>query len=150
MSQRRADALEHILGRFLAGKCSGSAAGAHEVVVHIAHDALCDVPESSGAEFDNGRNVAVETARRLGCDGALVGVVDGVNGEPLAVGRRTRAVPPAIRRARCASATAAAAFRAATVPAMYARPSHPALGRWGRDQPGQPGYLVFIPSPAGA
>ena len=99
VSQRRADALEHILGRFLAGKCSGSAAGAHEVVVHIAHDALCDVPESSGAEFDNGRNVAVETARRLGCDGALVGVVEGANGEPLAVGRRTRAVPPAIRRA---------------------------------------------------
>jgi len=55
--------------------------------------------ESGGAEFDNGRNVAVETARRLGCDGALVGVVDGVNGEPLAVGRRTRAVTPAIRRA---------------------------------------------------
>ena len=99
VSQRRADALEHILGRFLAGKCSTSAAGAHEVVVHIAHDALCDVSESSGAEFDNGRSVAVETARRLGCDGALVGVVEGAQGEPLAVGRRTRAVPPAIRRA---------------------------------------------------
>ena len=99
VSQRRADALEHILGRFLAGKCSTSSAGAHEVVVHIAHDALCDVPESSGAEFDNGRNVAVETARRLGCDGALVGVVEGAKGEPLAVGRRTRSVPPAIRRA---------------------------------------------------
>ena len=99
VSQRRADALEHILGRFLARKCSGSAAGAHEVVVHIAHDALCDVPESSGAEFDNGRSVAVETARRLGCDGALVGVVEGAKGEPLAVGRRARAVPPAVRRA---------------------------------------------------
>lgn len=99
VSQRRADALEHILGRFLAGKCSGTAAGAHEVTVHIAHDALRDVPESSGAEFDNGRSVAVETARRLGCDGALVGVVEGAQGEPLAVGRRTRAVPPAIRRA---------------------------------------------------
>ena len=99
VSQRRADALEHILGRFLAGKCSGSANGAHEVVVHIAHDALRDVPESSGAEFDSGHIVAVETARRLGCDGALVGVVEGAKGEPLAVGRRTRAVPPAIRRA---------------------------------------------------
>ena len=99
VSQRRADALEHILGRFLAGKCSGSANGAHEVVVHIAHDALRDVPESSGAEFDSGHVVAVETARRLGCDGALVGVVEGAKGEPLAVGRRTRAVPPAIRRA---------------------------------------------------
>ena len=32
-------------------------------------------------------------------DGALLGVVKGAQGEPLAVGRRTRAVPPAIRRA---------------------------------------------------
>ena len=99
MSQKRADALGHILDRYLTGKCSGSANNAHEVVVHIANDALCDVPESSGAEFDNGHAVAVETARRLGCDGALVGVVEGAKGEPLAIGRRTRAVPPAIRRA---------------------------------------------------
>ena len=99
VSQRRADALGHILERFVTGKCSGSANGAHQVVVHIAHDALCDVPESSGAEFEDGRAVAVETARRLGCDGALIGVVEGEKGEPLAVGRRTRAVPSAIRRA---------------------------------------------------
>ena len=99
VSQRRADALGHILERFVTGKCSGSANGAHQVVVHIAHDALCDVTESSGAEFDDGRAVTVETARRLGCDGALIGVVEGEKGEPLAVGRRTRAVPPAIRRA---------------------------------------------------
>ena len=99
VSQRRADALGHILERFVAGKCSGSANGAHQVVVHIAHDALCDVPESSGAELEDGRVVAVETARRLSCDGALIGVVEGEKGEPLAVGRRTRAVPPAIRRA---------------------------------------------------
>ena len=98
-SQRRADALEHILERFLAGKCSGSAASAHELVVHIPHDALRDVPESTGASFEHGGRVAVETARRLGCDGALLGVVKGAQGEPLAVGRRTRAVPPAIRRA---------------------------------------------------
>ncbi len=81
------------------GSARGSANGAHEVVVHIAHDALCDVPESSGASFEHSGCVAVETARRLSCDGALVGVVKGAKGEPLAVGRRTRAVPPAIRRA---------------------------------------------------
>ena len=97
--QRRADAFEQIVQQFLAGGGSRSTAPAHEVVVHIAHDALCDVPESGGALFDNGRPVAVETARRLGCDGALVGVLEGAKGEPLAVGRRTRAVPPAIRRA---------------------------------------------------
>ena len=99
VSQERADALGHILERFVAGKGSGSANGAHQVMVHIAHDALCDVPESSSAELEDGHTVAVETARRLGCDGALIGVVEGKKGEPLAVGRRTRAVPPAIRRA---------------------------------------------------
>ena len=98
-SQRRADALGHMAERFLAGKCSGSATGAHELVVHIAHDALRDVPESTGALFEHGGKVAVETVRRLGCDGALLGVVKGAQGEPLAIGRRTRAVPPAIRRA---------------------------------------------------
>ena len=54
---------------------------------------------AAGASFEHGGKVAVETARRLGCDGALLGVVKGAQGEPLAVGRRTRAVPPAIRRA---------------------------------------------------
>ena len=97
--QRRADALGHMVERFLAGGGSRSTAGAHELVVHIAHDALRDVPESSGATLDHGGRVAVETVRRLGCDGALVGVVEGAQGEPLAVGRRTRAVPPAIQRA---------------------------------------------------
>ena len=62
-SQRRSDALEHIVERFLVGAGSRSAASAHELVVHIAHDALRDVPESSGAALDNGHRVAVETAR---------------------------------------------------------------------------------------
>ena len=98
-SQRRADALEHIVGRFLAGKCSGSAASAHELVVHIAHDALRDVPESTARRLNMAARWRWRRRRRLGCDGALLGVVKGARGEPLAVGRRTRAVPPAIRRA---------------------------------------------------
>ena len=42
---------------------------------------------------------AEETARRLCCDAGIVPVVDGPNGEPLSVGRRTRSIPPAVRRA---------------------------------------------------
>lgn len=74
VSQRRAGALEHILGRFLAGKSSGSGGGAHELVVHIAHDALRDVPESSGASFENDGPVAVETAQRLAALNAARGL----------------------------------------------------------------------------
>lgn len=50
-------------------------------------------------ELEDGRALAVETARRLACDATLVGIVDGANGEPLNVGRRTRAISPALRRA---------------------------------------------------
>ncbi len=41
----------------------------------------------------------MDTARRLGCDGALVGLVEDAAGEPLDIGRKTRAIPPAIKRA---------------------------------------------------
>ena len=43
--------------------------------------------------------IAAETARRLCCDAGIVPVVDGPNGEPLSVGRRTRSIPPSVRRA---------------------------------------------------
>ena len=38
-------------------------------------------------------------ARRLSCDASVVAVVENDNGEPLSVGRKTRIIPPALRRA---------------------------------------------------
>jgi len=43
--------------------------------------------------------VAAETARRVACDASLVTVTENAQGEPLDVGRKTRNIPPAIRRA---------------------------------------------------
>ncbi|MCC5886006.1 MAG: DUF222 domain-containing protein [Gammaproteobacteria bacterium] len=43
--------------------------------------------------------LATETVRRIGCDAALVRVIESGDGEPLDVGRKTRVIPPAIRRA---------------------------------------------------
>ena len=40
-----------------------------------------------------------ETTRILGCDGALVGIVEDEYGTPLNVRRRTRAIPPALKPA---------------------------------------------------
>lgn len=40
-----------------------------------------------------------QTARRLACDASQVTVLKGEDGTPLNIGRRTRTVPPAIRRA---------------------------------------------------
>ena len=50
-------------------------------------------------EIDGGPPLDPETARRLACDCALVVSERGSAGEVLNVGRKTRSVPPAIRRA---------------------------------------------------
>jgi hypothetical protein len=46
--------------------------------------------------------LAAETARRLACDASVVTLIEDPEGEPLNVGRRTRSIPPAIRRALAA------------------------------------------------
>ncbi len=47
----------------------------------------------------DGTRVSAETSRRLCCDAAVVQAVRGPEGEVLDVGRRTRTIPPALRRA---------------------------------------------------
>jgi hypothetical protein len=110
---RRADALALMARQFLATESAnrGSAGDRYQVVVHIDQALLSDPPSSSSrdpgptdtrprcCEHDDGREIAIDTARRLACDGALVGMVENGEGEPLSVGRKTRAIPPAIRRA---------------------------------------------------
>ena len=46
-----------------------------------------------------GIHISAETARRLACDASTVGMRRGPDGEILAVGRRTRTISPALRRA---------------------------------------------------
>ena len=50
-------------------------------------------------EFEDGPSMAVETARRLACDASTVHILEDDQGEPLNVGRKTRVLPPALRRA---------------------------------------------------
>jgi len=45
------------------------------------------------------RTLAAQTARRLSCDASIVTIVEDESGQPLDVGRKTRSIPPAIRRA---------------------------------------------------
>ena len=49
-----------------------------------------------------GIHVSAETARRLACDAAMVTMKHGTGGEILDVGRRTRTISPALRRALAA------------------------------------------------
>jgi hypothetical protein len=100
---RRADALRLIAARFLESEAgsAGTTPDRYQVVVHVDQALLSDGDASarSCCEIEDGPALAVETARRLGCDGSLVGIVDGEDGEPLSVGRKTRAIPPALKRA---------------------------------------------------
>jgi Domain of unknown function (DUF222)/HNH endonuclease len=76
----------------------------HQVFVHVDAETLAtDGPGASATgpgacALADGPGVAPETARRLACDSSLVTLVER-NGKPLSVGRRTRSIPPSIRRA---------------------------------------------------
>ena len=52
-----------------------------------------------GATLEDGTHVSAETLRRVACDGGVVAAVVDEQGGVLDVGRRTRAIPTAIRRA---------------------------------------------------
>ena len=96
---RRADALAWMAERvFEPGDAPALAPDRHEVVVHVEAEVLAD-RGAGRCEVEHGGAIAAETARRLCCDAGIVAVVDGPGGEPLSVGRRTRSIPPALRRA---------------------------------------------------
>jgi hypothetical protein len=103
---QRADALLLLAERSLEhrGDDSGGTADRYQVVVHVDHAVLTqavvvDECEPHCCELDEGPALALATARRLGCDATLVGIVDGADGAPLDIGRKTRAIPPALARA---------------------------------------------------
>ena len=96
---RRADALAWITERvFESGDAPALSPDRHEIVVHVEADVLSN-GGAGRCEIQHRTAIAAETARRLCCDAGIVPVVDGANGEPLSVGRRTRSIPPAVRRA---------------------------------------------------
>jgi hypothetical protein len=92
----RADALVEISHRELAGAARRDARGdRYQVMVHVDREAL---RTGEGiCHLDDGPSLAPETARRLLCDGAFVPVI--TDGDKLDVGRKTRAIPSALRRA---------------------------------------------------
>ena len=55
-------------------------------------------PDAGSSELADGSPLSGETARRLACDAAIVPLFER-HGRPLSVGRKTRSVPTALRRA---------------------------------------------------
>jgi len=102
---RRADALVRLCERAAAAPADPETRpNPCEIVVHVDAALLAGAapgePErAERCELEEGARLPVETARRLACDGAIVALLEGAGGEPLAIGRRTRAVPAPMRRA---------------------------------------------------
>jgi Domain of unknown function (DUF222)/HNH endonuclease len=90
---RRADALAAVAETYMnSDPVPNATADRYQVVVHVS-------AESSAAHIHDGPGVSAETARRIACDSSLIAVKEDQDGEPLSVGRKTRSIPPAIRRA---------------------------------------------------
>jgi hypothetical protein len=90
----------------------------YQVVLHVEPETLAADGEPGRSELEDGTRVSAETSRRLACDAGLVRLTVAADGSPdrprhgssgglhgahgptvLDVGRRTRTVPPALRRA---------------------------------------------------
>src|SRR5262245_46506344 len=97
--KRRVEALATMAESFVAhGEKDLSGADRHQIVAHV--DAETFRNRCAGrCELEHGASIAAETARRLACDASVVRIVENAKGEPLDVGRKTRTIPPAIRRA---------------------------------------------------
>jgi hypothetical protein len=98
--QKRADALGLVAESALKGELdNGTRGDRYQVVVHVDAEALGDPDQPGQSVLEDGIRVAAETSRRLACDAAKVVMTHGPDGSILDVGRKTRAIPPALRRA---------------------------------------------------
>jgi hypothetical protein len=95
---RRADALGRIAESFLQHGAEALNPGdRQQIVVHVDAETLRD-GGAGRCELEDGPSLAVETVRRLACDASIISVLENAQGEPLNVGRKTRSIPPALRR----------------------------------------------------
>ncbi len=95
----RVDGLVAVAEGFLArGPTVGSGGDRFQVFVHLAQEPLA-AGGSLAATLDDGTRVSAEAFRRVACDAAVVAATATPGGAVLDIGRRTRTIPPAIRRA---------------------------------------------------
>jgi hypothetical protein len=119
---RLADAIDSLIEAAMAHPDRGRDGGDRTlVIIHTDHATLTNPDHHNGTDtsgnaagvtdtssepelaarrchIERGPAIAPETARRLACDSAIVHITQH-DGEPLSVGRKTRTIPAAIRRA---------------------------------------------------
>jgi hypothetical protein len=92
----RVDGVVALAESYLAGNvASGNGGQRFQVTVHVDQDPLA-ADGALAATLEDGTGVSAEALRRVACDCGLVAVTGA--GESLNIGRRTRSIPPAIRR----------------------------------------------------
>jgi len=105
-AHRRVDALGLVAERALAAgfgenaPVSGTKAERYQVLLHVDAKTLSEGGSGLGqSELEDGTRVSAETSRRLSCDASVVEICHGRDGSVLDVGRKTRTIPPSVRRA---------------------------------------------------
>lgn len=106
-AQRKADALGLIAETALsAGLDAGAAGDRYQVVVHVSAEKSSGRGQDAAIEVDHGAlHVSAETSRRLTCDASVVRLDHDHTGGVLDASRKTRTIPPSIRRALAARDT---------------------------------------------
>ena len=92
-ARRRADALERLADSYLSGR-EGDSAGGDRYTVHV-HTQAADL---AAAVIDE-QDVSAETSRCAACDCGVVHWLENDRGQALDIGRRSRNIAPALRRA---------------------------------------------------
>jgi len=100
IATRRADAMERVAEVFLAGGDREHSGGDRYMVnIHTQVETLTADGNGTESECEDCGHVSAETSRRIACDASVVRWREGEDGEPLNIGRKSRTIPPAIRRA---------------------------------------------------
>jgi len=122
-AQRRADALVEICRRHLDRADRPTVGGERpHVTVMLDLDSL-EGRAGRTCEIEGSGLVTSEAARRLACDARITRIITDPAGQPLDVGRATRTIPPALRKA-LDTRDGGCTHQACTVPAAWCDAHH--------------------------
>jgi len=100
VAQQQADALVLVAESALHHALDPGAPGErYHVVVHVDAAVLADPAQPGQSALEDGGGVSAETSRRLSCDASRTVMRHDKRGHVVAIGARTRTIPPALRRA---------------------------------------------------
>jgi 5-methylcytosine-specific restriction endonuclease McrA len=100
LDQQQADALALLAETALHHGIEPGAPGErYQVFVHVDAAVLADADAPGQSVLEGGTRVSAETSQRLACDATRVIMRHDEDGRVVEVGARTRAIPPALRRA---------------------------------------------------